>query len=54
LHAILVDLSFGEDGDWKEARFVFEQFRDVQGNIVEQFRSKAETILDRHRCGLER
>jgi hypothetical protein len=36
-----------EDGDWKEARVVFEQFHDVQGNNVEQFRGgKAETILE--------
>jgi branched-chain amino acid transport system substrate-binding protein len=46
-HTILGDVAFGEDGDWKEARIVFEQFHDVKGNDVEQFRGgKAETILE--------
>jgi branched-chain amino acid transport system substrate-binding protein len=46
-HTILGDISFGEDGDWKEARVIFEQFHDVKGNDVEQFRGgKAETILE--------
>ncbi|MEA2731586.1 MAG: branched-chain amino acid transport system substrate-binding protein [Acetobacteraceae bacterium] len=46
-HTILGDISFGEDGDWKEAKIVFEQFHDVKGNDVDQFRGgKAETILE--------
>lgn len=46
-HTILGDISFGEDGDWKEAKIVFEQFHDVKGNDVEQFRGgKVETILE--------
>jgi branched-chain amino acid transport system substrate-binding protein len=46
-HTILGDISFGADGDWKVAKIVFEQFHDVQGNDVEQFRGgKAETILE--------
>ena len=45
-HTILGDISFGEDGDWKEARVVFEQFHDVKSNDVEQFRDgKSEIIL---------
>ena len=45
-HTILGDVSFGDDGDWKEAKIVFEQFHDVKGNDVDQFRDgKAETIL---------
>jgi branched-chain amino acid transport system substrate-binding protein len=45
-HTIVGDISFGEDGDWKEAKILFEQFHDVKGNDVEQFRDgKAETIL---------
>ncbi len=45
-HTILGDISFGEDGDWKEAKIVFEQFHDVKGNDVDQFRGgKAETLL---------
>ena len=45
-HTILGDISFGEDGDWTEAKIVFEQFHDVKGNDVDQFRGgKAETIL---------
>ncbi|MFO1024734.1 MAG: amino acid ABC transporter substrate-binding protein [Acetobacteraceae bacterium] len=44
---ILGDISFGDDGDWKEARIIFEQFHDVKGNDVEQFRDgKVETILE--------
>jgi len=43
---ILGDITFGDDGDWKVAKVVVEQFHDVQGNDVEQFRGgKAETIL---------
>lgn len=46
-HTILGDIAFGDDGDWKEAKIVFEQFHDVKGNDVEQFRGgKAETILE--------
>jgi len=46
-HTILGDISFGEDGDWKEAKVIFEQFHDVKGNDVEQFRGgKSETILE--------
>jgi branched-chain amino acid transport system substrate-binding protein len=46
-HTILGDIAFGADGDWKEARIVFEQFHDVQGNDVDQFRGgKSETILE--------
>jgi branched-chain amino acid transport system substrate-binding protein len=45
-HTILGDIAFGDDGDWKEAKIVFEQFHDVQGNDVDQFRGgKSETIL---------
>jgi branched-chain amino acid transport system substrate-binding protein len=44
---ILGDISFGADGDWKVAKIVFEQFHDVKGNDVDQFRGgKAETILE--------
>jgi branched-chain amino acid transport system substrate-binding protein len=46
-HTILGDISFGDDGDWKVAKIVFEQFHDVKGNDVDQFRGgKAETILE--------
>jgi branched-chain amino acid transport system substrate-binding protein len=46
-HTILGDITFGEDGDWTEAKIVFEQFHDVKGNDVDQFRGgKAETILE--------
>jgi branched-chain amino acid transport system substrate-binding protein len=46
-HTILGDISFGADGDWTEAKIVFEQFHDVKGNDVDQFRGgKAETILE--------
>jgi branched-chain amino acid transport system substrate-binding protein len=45
-HTILGDIKFGEDGDWTEAKIIFEQFHDVKGNDVDQFRDgKAETIL---------
>ena len=45
-HTIVGDISFGEDGDWKEAKILFEQFHDVKGNDVDQFRDgKSETIL---------
>ena len=40
------DLSFGEDGDWKESRIVTEQFHDVKGNDADQFRGgKSEALL---------
>jgi branched-chain amino acid transport system substrate-binding protein len=46
-HTILGEISFGADGDWKEAKIVFEQFHDVKGTDVDQFRGgKAETILE--------
>jgi branched-chain amino acid transport system substrate-binding protein len=46
-HTILGDISFGEDGDWTEAKILFEQFHDVKGNDVDQFRGgKAETVLE--------
>jgi branched-chain amino acid transport system substrate-binding protein len=46
-HTILGDIAFGPDGDWKEAKIVFEQFHDVKGNDIEQFRDgKSETILE--------
>lgn len=45
-HTLFGDIRFGADGDWTEARIVFEQFHDVRGNDVDQFRDgKAETIL---------
>jgi branched-chain amino acid transport system substrate-binding protein len=45
-HTILGDVAFGDDGDWREAKIVFEQFHDVKGNDVDQFRGgRAETIL---------
>jgi ABC-type branched-subunit amino acid transport system substrate-binding protein len=44
---IVGDVRFGDDGDWTEAKIVFEQFHDVKGNDVDQFRDgKSETILD--------
>jgi branched-chain amino acid transport system substrate-binding protein len=44
---ILGDVRFGPDGDWTEAKILLEQFHDVQGNDVEQFRGgRAETILE--------
>ncbi len=46
-HTILGDIAFGADGDWKEARIVFEQFHDVTGSDIEQFRDgKSETLLE--------
>ncbi len=46
-HTILGDIAFGEDGDWKEAKIVFEQFHDVKGNDVDQFRGgRSETLLE--------
>jgi branched-chain amino acid transport system substrate-binding protein len=46
-HTILGDISFGADGDWTDAKIIFEQFHDVKGNDVDQFRGgKAETILE--------
>jgi branched-chain amino acid transport system substrate-binding protein len=46
-HTILGDVAFGADGDWKVAKVVFEQFHDVKGNDVDQFRGgKAETLLE--------
>ena len=46
-HTILGDISFGADGDWREAKIIFEQFHDVKGNDVEQFRDgRSETILE--------
>lgn len=46
-HTILGDIKFGKDGDWTDAKIVFEQFHDVKGNDVDQFRGgKAETILE--------
>jgi branched-chain amino acid transport system substrate-binding protein len=46
-HTILGDVRFGEDGDWTEAKVLFEQFHDVKGNDVDQFRrGQAETILE--------
>jgi branched-chain amino acid transport system substrate-binding protein len=45
-HTIVGDVSFGDDGDWKEAKILFEQFHDVRGNDVDQFRGgNVETIL---------
>jgi branched-chain amino acid transport system substrate-binding protein len=45
-HTILGDIRFGKDGDWTEAKIVVEQFHDVKGNDVDQFRGgRAETIL---------
>ena len=37
-HTILGDIRFGADGDWLESKIVFEQFHDVKGNDVDQFR----------------
>lgn len=46
-HTILGDIKFGEDGDWTEAKVVFEQLHDVKGNDMDQFRSgKSETTLE--------
>ena len=41
------NVSFGEDGDWTEAKILLEQFHDVKGNDLDQFRGdKVETILE--------
>lgn len=46
-HTIVGDVKFGADGDWTEAKILTEQFHDVQGNDVEQFKGgKAETLLE--------
>jgi branched-chain amino acid transport system substrate-binding protein len=46
-HSILGDIRFGKDGDWTEAKIIVEQFHDVKGNDVDQFRGgRAETILE--------
>jgi branched-chain amino acid transport system substrate-binding protein len=51
LHGHTVDtvagpLSFGPDGEWKEPRILFTQFRDVTGNDIGQFRDpRKEAIL---------
>ena len=51
-HTILGDISFGEDGDWTEAKIVFEQFHDVKGNDVDQFRGgRRRPSWSRCRCG---
>jgi branched-chain amino acid transport system substrate-binding protein len=45
-HTLLGDVRFGADGDWTEARIIFEQFHDVRGDDVDQFRDgRSETIL---------
>lgn len=45
-HSLFGDIRFGADGDWTEARIITEQFHDVKGNDVDQFRDgKSETIL---------
>lgn len=45
-HTIVGDVRFGPDGDWVEAKIVTEQFHDVAGNDVEQFRGgRVETLL---------
>ena len=46
-HTILGDIEYGEDGDWKVSKIVTEQFHDVKGNDVDQFREgRSETILE--------
>jgi branched-chain amino acid transport system substrate-binding protein len=46
-HTIVGDVKFGADGDWTEAKIVTEQFHDVKGNDVDQFKDgKAETLLE--------
>lgn len=45
-HTLFGELSFGADGDWKESKIVTEQFHDVKGNDVDQFRGgKSEALL---------
>lgn len=45
-HTLLGDIAFGPDGDWKASKIVFEQFHDVKGNDLDQFRGgRSETIL---------
>ncbi len=46
-HTIVGDVKFGADGDWTEAKILTEQFHDVKGNDVDQFKDgKAETLLE--------
>lgn len=46
-HTIVGDVKFGADGDWTEAKILTEQFHDVKGNDVEQFKGgKVETLLE--------
>jgi branched-chain amino acid transport system substrate-binding protein len=46
MHTLFGDIRFGADGDWTQSRIVFEQFHDVHGNNVGQFRERrSETIL---------
>ena len=46
-HTIVGDIRFGPDGDWTEAKILTEQFHDIQGTGVEQFREgRVETLLE--------
>ncbi|HVV73913.1 MAG TPA: ABC transporter substrate-binding protein, partial [Verrucomicrobiae bacterium] len=46
-HTIVGDVRFGPDGDWTEAKILTEQFHDVKGNDVEQFKDgRVETLLE--------
>ncbi|HVY17126.1 MAG TPA: amino acid ABC transporter substrate-binding protein [Rhodopila sp.] len=46
-HTIVGDVAFGPDGDWMQAKILTEQFHDVKGNDVAQFRDgKVETLLE--------
>jgi branched-chain amino acid transport system substrate-binding protein len=46
-HTVVGDVTFGADGDWTEAKILTEQFHDVKGNDVDQFKNgKAETLLE--------
>jgi branched-chain amino acid transport system substrate-binding protein len=45
-HTLAGDITFGENGEWTEARVLEVQFQNVKGNDVEQFKDpKTEVVL---------
>lgn len=42
---IVGDVKFGQDGEWEKSRILFVQYRNIQGNDVNQFRQPGKAVI---------
>jgi branched-chain amino acid transport system substrate-binding protein len=42
---IVGDVKFGPDGEWEKSRILFVQYRNIEGNDVDQFRRPGKAVI---------